>query len=215
MTLTPDSERLDALLNAALNLAPFEGWSGTMLEKARLEVGVTPVELESLAPRGVIDLVRALADWGDRFMVAALKQADLAGMKVRARIAFAIRTRLEGLADHKEAVRRSAYFLALPHNAAEAARIGWASADQIWRALDDPSTDFNWYTKRGILAAVHAATLARWLQDDSLDNSETWAFLDARIENIMQFEKVKSKAKAAVEKLPDLTGLLARLRYGR
>jgi ubiquinone biosynthesis protein COQ9 len=215
MTLSCDTERLDALLNSALNLAPFEGWSGAMLEKACLEADITLIECEMLAPRGAIDLVCALADRADRAMVSALKKADLAGMKVRARIAFAIRTRLESLADHKEAVRRSAYFLALPHNAADAAKIGWASADQIWRALDDPSTDFNWYTKRGILAGVHAATLGRWLQDDSLDNSETWAFLDARIENIMQFEKAKSKAAAAFEKLPDLTGLLARLRYGR
>ena len=65
----------------------------------------------------------------------------------------------------------------------------------------DVSTDFNFYTKRAILMGVYSATLMRWFTDDSADGSATDAFLAARIENVMQFEKLKAQAKAGLERL--------------
>ena len=61
----------------------------------------------------------------------------------------------------------------------------------------DTSTDFNFYTKRAILAGVYGATLVRWFNDADKDAAATDAFLDARIENVMQFEKLKAGAKKA------------------
>jgi ubiquinone biosynthesis protein COQ9 len=66
----------------------------------------------------------------------------------------------------------------------------------MWRAAGDTSTDFNFYTKRGILAGVYTSTLMRWFNDASEDESGTHAFLDARIENVMQFEKFKAGMKS-------------------
>ena len=43
--------------------------------------------------------------------------------------------------------------------------------------------------------ACCASTYARWFSDDSADHDDTWAFLDARIENVMQFEKFKARLK--------------------
>jgi ubiquinone biosynthesis protein COQ9 len=60
--------------------------------------------------------------------------------------------------------------------------------------LGDTSDDVNWYSKRAILSGVYGATLLFWLGDDSPDQSATWAFLDRRIDNVMQFEKFKSMA---------------------
>jgi hypothetical protein len=41
----------------------------------------------------------------------------------------------------------------------------------------------------------------RWFTDDSADGSATDAFLAARIENVMQFEKLKAQAKAGLVRL--------------
>ena len=75
-------------------------------------------------------------------------------------------------------------------------------------AAGDVSTDFNFYTKRAILAGVYSATLMRWLTDDSEDESATGAFLAARIENVMQFEKLKGRVREQAKKLPSLTDVL-------
>jgi ubiquinone biosynthesis protein COQ9 len=111
-------------------------------------------------------------------------------------------------------LRRAAIYLAVPNNAPDAVRIGWRAADRAWVAMGDPSTDFNYYTKRTILSGVHLATLAYWLQDESDDNNATWAFLDKQIGGVMQFEKVKAQVNQLVDKIPDPLGILTRLRYG-
>jgi ubiquinone biosynthesis protein COQ9 len=72
--------------------------------------------------------------------------------------------------------------------------------DAMWRAAGDTATDFNFYTKRGILAGVYGATAMRWFTTE--DEKQVDDFLAARIENVMQFEKFKAKAKEALSNFP-------------
>jgi ubiquinone biosynthesis protein COQ9 len=99
--------------------------------------------------------------------------------------------RLEAISD-AEAVRRGSALFALPQHAADGAKAIWGTADAIWVALGDTSTDINWYTKRATLSAVYGATVLYWLGDDSEGHAATWEFLDRRIENVMAIEKLKA-----------------------
>ncbi|MFM7333900.1 MAG: COQ9 family protein, partial [Tabrizicola sp.] len=105
-------------------------------------------------------------------------------------IARAVQIRLE-LAD-RELVRRGSTLFSLPHNAADGAKAVWGTADAIWTALGDTSDDLNWYSKRATLSAVYGATVLFWLGDDSSDHHATWEFLDRRIDQVMQVEKLKA-----------------------
>jgi ubiquinone biosynthesis protein COQ9 len=105
--------------------------------------------------------------------------------------------------------------LSNPLRAPEAARLVWRTADRIWRALGDKSSDENFYSKRAILSGVLASTYTRWFADTSPDHADTWSFLDDRIENVMQFEKFKARLKPVSEAARSAVGLAARLRYGR
>ncbi len=58
--------------------------------------------------------------------------------------------------------------------------------------LGDTSTDVNWYTKRATLSAVYASTVLFWLGDDSPNHSRDDDFIDRRIADVMQMEKMKS-----------------------
>lgn len=213
-TLAP-SQRLRArLLDAVLPFAGDEGWNERTLARAAEVAGLSEGEAALAAPRGAMDLVAAFAQRADDEMVSRLAEAPLAGMKIRAKATLGVRARLEALAPYKAAVGKAAFVLARPSNAIEAAEIGWATADKIWRAIGDASTDENYYSKRALLAAVHGATLARWLNDASEGHSETWTFLDKRIENVMQVEKLKARLRPLEAVGPMATELLARLRYG-
>lgn len=77
----------------------------------------------------------------------------------------------------------------------------WSAADAIWTALGEKSTNFNWYIKRTILSGVPAATLAAWIGTD--DEAEVDAFIDCRIENVMQFGTFKAQAEDAFARMPD------------
>lgn len=172
----------------------FDGWSDAAFDAAVRASGIDPVVARAACPRGAIDLAVAAHQAADAAMFEKLAQMDLETLKIRERITLAVRTRLEVIED-KEAVRRAATLFALPHHAPEGARLVWETCDQIWTALGDPSRDINWYSKRATLAAVYSAVLLFWFGDESDGAADSWAFLDRRIDNVMQFEGVKAKLK--------------------
>jgi len=201
------SDPKQAVLNAALPLIPSEGFSEAMLKHAAADAGVSPAEVPRLFPHGPQSLVEAFSDWVDDEMERTLRKAKLPDMKIRARIKAAVSDRIAALRPHKEAARRAAAFLTLPPNAALAAKLLYRTVDRMWRAAGDTSTDFNFYTKRAILAGVYSSTMLRWFTDDSEDEKATFEFLDARIENVMQFEKFKAET---LSKLPSMSEILDR-----
>jgi len=138
---------------------------------------------------------------------------EFARLKIREKVAFAVRARLAAIRPQKEAARRAAAALALPIYGTLGAELAWKTADAIWRGLNDRSTDFNFYSKRGILTGVWLATLTHWLGDDSDDEGSTRAFLDARIENVMQIEKAKAKLREWNFDPAKPVAWLAKLRY--
>ncbi len=191
-----DDPLLDRLLDAALPHVAFDGWTPSTFDAALHDSDVDPAAAKVSCPRGALDLAIAYHKRGDAAMVAALEQADLTDLRFRDKVAQAIRLRLAAV-DDKEAVRRGTTMFALPHMAPEGAKLVWGTADAIWTALGDTSRDANWYTKRLTLSGVYSAVVLYWLGDDSLDEQATHAFIDRRIDNVMQFEKAKAQAKAS------------------
>ncbi len=189
---TPNDEIREKLLDAALMNVPFDGWSEATLKAAIAETGIDEGLARAICPRGAVDLAIAFHERGDRIMAERLKAADLAEMRFRDRIALAVRYRLEAIGD-REALRRAVTLFALPQYVADGAKAVWGTCDLIWTLLGDTTDDYNWYTKRATLAAAYSATVLFWLGDDSLDHQATWAFLDRRIANIMQVEKLKAQ----------------------
>ncbi|MEY4871479.1 MAG: hypothetical protein RLZZ563_809 [Pseudomonadota bacterium] len=183
------------LLEAALPHVPFDGWSETTLRAAIADSGVAEGLARALFPRGGIDLAVAYHRQGDARMVEALAASDLAAMRFRDRIAHAVRLRLDMVED-RELVRRGTTLFSLPQHAPEGAKLIWGTADAIWDALGDTTRDLNWYSKRATLSAVYGSTVLYWLGDDSLGHQATWDFLDRRIEDVMQIEKLKAAVKA-------------------
>ena len=134
-------------------------------------------------------------------------------MKVRARIAALVEARLELLAGSREALRRAVAILAMPQNLARATRLGWRSADGMWRAAGDTATDYNHYTKRAILAGVYGATITVFLNDESDRWADTRAFLSRRIDGILRFEKAKARLIGNDTYRFSMSRFLGRLRY--
>jgi ubiquinone biosynthesis protein COQ9 len=210
----PTLDEIRAALAPALAMhAAFDGWNDTAVRAAASDFGVDG-DVAALAFKGrAIDLVEHWIHSVDAEMARRLPPEKLGVMKIRAKITALVATRLEIMAPNKEALRRAMAIMAMPGNVLRTAKIGWHSADQMWRLAGDTATDFNHYTKRMTLSAVYASTLAAFVNDDSDDFADTRAFLDRRIENVMQFEKVKAQAKARQEYVPSLSRFVGRLRY--
>ena len=177
------------------------------------EIGVDH-DVARLALKGkAIDTIDAWIEGIDLELARRLPPEKLAAMKIRDRITALLATRLEIMAPDRESLRRAMAIMAMPQNLVRSAKIGWRSADRMWRLAGDTASDFNHYTKRMTLSAVYASTLGVFVNDDSENFADARAFLDRRIDNVMQFEKVKFQAKQRQEYVPSLSRFIGRLRY--
>src|SRR5262249_40534678 len=154
------------LLAAALGDVPFDGWGGA-LKRAVVDAGWDASMAARAFPGGVADLIAFHSAEADRRMREALEARDLSRLKIRERIALAVRRRAEAEARHREAIRRALAFHSLPGQGGRALKNLYATVDAMWRGIGDRSTDFNFYSKRALLAGVYTSTLLIWLNDRS------------------------------------------------
>lgn len=209
---TLDEIRL-ALAPAIGRHAAFDGWTPVAVTAAANEIGVDP-DVAALAVKGnAMALIDAWIDGIDLELARRLPPEKLNAMKIRTRITALLATRMEIMAPDREALRRAMAIMAMPQNLAKATKIGWRSADRMWRLAGDTASDFNHYTKRMTLSAVYGSLLVVFVNDDSENFADSRAFLDRRIDNVMQFEKVKAQAKARQEYIPSFSRFIGRLRY--
>lgn len=204
----------ERVLLEALTEIPVSGFSEATLTEAGRRAGVSKREVQDAFPQGPASLVEAFSHWADTRMTEILQKQE-PEQRMRDRIACTVRARIEVLIPHKEAARRAAAFLTQPQNTVLATRLTLRTVDAMWRAAGDRSSDFSYYTKRATLSAVYAATLAYWFTDSSEGHQATWTFLGHRIDNVMQFEKLKSAAQDALSKIPDPLKFFDALRGGR
>lgn len=193
--------------------AVFDGWTHKAVDSASGQLGIDPAVARLAFPKDQAGMVEAYIAGIDSAMAAHFSPELIAGLKIRKRIRELVWFRLQTMGTAREAVRSGLAILARPQNAVRGLGIGWNSADLMWRLAGDSSTDFNHYTKRLTLSALYAATLLAWLDDRSEGWTDTSAFLDRRIGDVMRFEKWKASWRGSSERRPSLSRFLGRLRY--
>ena len=216
-TLHDDPFRL-GLAPLIADAAAFDGWTDAAVTAAAEIAGVDPAAARfAFGGQGTSSRAMAMITaWTgsiDAEMAENLPASRLATLPIRERIRTLVEFRIDAMTGREEALRRALIEMARPGNIAATARLGWKSADVMWRLAGDTATDYNHYTKRATLAGVYAATLSVLADDRSDDHADTRAFLGRRIDGIMRFEKFKAQVLKPKGERPDLVRLLGRLRY--
>ena len=192
----------EAVVAAALPHVPFDGWTERALVAGARAAGMEASDAHRLFPRGAIEAIEVYSTMADRAMAEVVASLD-PETKIRDRISAGIRARLDFVAPHKEAVRRATNTLALPHNAAVGFRLLYRTVDSLWHSAGDKATDFNFYTKRAILAAICSATFLYWFNDRSIDHAATLKFLERRLDEHGRVHGAMERLKQRVEKFPN------------
>lgn len=208
-TWADDAEQ--RVLDEAIRLAPKTGWNAGLVSRALAAAGFSEAEGQLLLPEGARDLAALLSRRHDAAALVRLKAFDVAALKIRQRIREGVIARLDAAQQHAEVMRPLAAFLAFPTNLTLALRLTWDSADVLWRWAGDTATDENHYSKRAILSGILVSTLA---VDFASGRASALAHLDARIDNVMAFEKWKAGLKP-MDLAGEVVGALARMRYGK
>jgi ubiquinone biosynthesis protein COQ9 len=217
MTELPADPTLDEIRAHLAPLLPanaaFDGWTPMAVDLAAEQAGVDKDVARLAFKDGAVQMIDAWFRSVDHAMAGQLPVEMLAAMKIRQRITELVWARVEIVAPEREALRRALAILAMPQNAIKAAQMGWRAVDLMWRLAGDTATDFNHYTKRATLGGVYASTVLALLDDETAELSDTRAFLDRRIENVMQFERLKADWNARGDHRPSLSRFIGRLRY--
>jgi ubiquinone biosynthesis protein COQ9 len=198
----------DALLAAVLPDIPFDGWTIDAMRAAAGRIGMAEAELAQLFPAGPRDAVAWFSHWADRLMLETVAAQPIGDLALGARVGLGVRTRLRLLTLHREAVRRGLSLLAMPANAPLGLKLLYDTVDAVWYAAGDTATDFSFYTKRGMLAGIYAATTLYWLDDRSADGSGTDAFLERRLADVMVLPRLTARLSRMAGRLPNPLRLL-------
>ncbi|MSP49169.1 MAG: COQ9 family protein [Alphaproteobacteria bacterium] len=191
----------ERLLEATLGHVPFDGWTDSSLRRAAADLGLAPADVLDAFPGGAVEALDLFIALADRRMLADLEAGDLASLKVRERVLLAVRRRLERALPHREAVRRGLAALALPQNAPLALKSLYRTVDAVWFGIGDTSTDWNFYSKRAILAGVYGATVLYWLDDRSEGQERTWDFLARRLDDAIAVPRALGRGVERLRKL--------------
>ena len=215
--MTADATSLEALRRqlapAIADAAVFDGWSNEAVAAAAELDGVEAAVAAFAFSGGPMAMIAAWIAACDAAMAVEWPAERLAQLKIRERIRTLVQFRLDYVTPQQEALARALAIMAMPQNAPQALKLGWHSADLLWRLAGDTATDYNHYTKRTLLSGIYGATLAVLAHDRSEAQADTRAFLERRIDGVMKFEKAKARFLNR-----DFTGFsparfLGRLRY--
>ena len=202
-TLNDIEARRDALMLATLRHVPFDGWSSRAIHAGAQEIGLDAAAADNLLPGGAEEAMALFHHWADREMLQRYEATPKDDLRTRDRAALALKLRLRACLPYREAVRQGVGFLAQPQHAVMATRFTWRTCDAVWHALGDTATDFNYYTKRGLLAAVYGAAVMYWLSDKSDDMQATELFIDRRIADVMQVPRLMGELRKAAGRFPN------------
>ena len=186
------------LLEATLPHVPFDGWTSVAVQNGAADLGMDQLDVKRVFSGGPTSMISFYNSRADSMLSKILSGPSLNAMRVRDRVAAGVRARIEILESEKEIVRCTLSFLAMPQNLRLAMRCLHNTVDSIWRLAGDRALDWNYYSKRGLLAVVYTTTVLYWLEDVSEGSTETWAFLNRRIENVMTVPKVVARCRNTI-----------------
>ena len=196
----------EKILTEALKDIPFDGLNWDVIIRAADKVGYDGDVALSVFPHKVTDFLKYFSSWADTQMMKELQSVNIEELPIRERVRQAVWTRLKILTPHREVIKLSLTHWINPMNKPVAGKILWQTSDIIWQWAGDTATDYNKYTKRGLLSGVITATTLAWVNDSSDNFEKTANFLDRRIDNVLALGKLTGKIMGKVKPTKPTTG---------
>lgn len=189
------------IIGYMLSNVSSQGWTYEALEHAVIQAGFQEIDALRAFDGDINKALFHFIQMIDRQMNEKLEQLDMTSMRVRDRIATAILVRLELMKPYRRALPKIIRYQATPSRGTQTLKTLAGTVSDMWYAAGDQATDFNYYSKRFLLAGVYISTLLFWLKDDSADFNQTRSFLYRRIDNVMKISLVKEKVRSTLQNL--------------
>ena len=192
-----------ALFKKLCNLLDSMQWSIEMINEAEKQSKLDANYHKLLFPNGQTQLVQEFENWLDTEMLNALEKIEKP-QKIREQIALALETRIINLVSKNVILKNSSFFM-FPTNILAGNESACQTCDLIWKYAGDKSTDFNYYTKRGLLLPVYLSAKTFYVADNSKDHEKTKEFIKNALDNIINIASFKNRVNLPkIEDIPIL-----------
>jgi len=209
MTKTKDNidyKQKLVILENAKKIVRKDGWSKNLFSKL-ISNSLSRNDLIYLFPNDYIDLLNFSLEEINKSLETNVKKINIINFPLNKRIKKILLIRLEILNQDKKFYRKTFNHLLIPQNSKIMKKNLYKSIDSMWYLAGDNSTDFNFYTKRIILAAIYINALFV-LNNKSFQEAEL--NIDKNLKRISKIPKFKDRFSFIKDNLPGLLkGLLS------
>jgi ubiquinone biosynthesis protein COQ9 len=201
-------ENKEKILLSFLEIAGIEGWNENSLIMAVKRLEIDEKYLSIIFPNQLFSLNEFHVEYFNSLAVRQISSiADFDNLRVRDKIKEIIFLRFYVEKNHRLALKRLLNYYSNPKNFVQfgigfkpillALKSCYKIADSSWYAIGDKAVDFNFYSKRFILAKIIMRCFFTFIKDED-DLKKTREIIENNIEKIMIFNKFKQNIKHQV-----------------
>ncbi len=180
------------IANEGLNLNTFE----TIAVKHNLNIN----EINLLFPEGNKYLLEYSLEQLNIELQEYCKSIDLIRLPLHKRIRKILLSKIEIMNKEKNFYKKIFLNSLLPNKSVSLTKQLYKSIDQIWYLAGDTSVDFNFYTKRLILAGIYSRVVLFFFNNNN--QSELENLLDLNLKRVAKIPELKSKINIIKDYLP-------------
>jgi len=170
-----------------------DGWNDQLFLNYSKISKFSNEEINALFPAGYQTLIDMYLEEINLKMTKNSKKINLIRLRTHERVRELVKLRLKIMLKEKILIKKTFIHLLLPFNHKIAYKNLYRTVDQIWFLAGDNSTDFNFYSKRAILATIYTSTISHFINND--DYEETINFLEKNLKKVSLIPKFKNKTK--------------------
>ena len=196
-----NNKRLKILKLAKLIIAE-EGLNSNTFETISLKYNLNINEINLLFPDGNNDLLEYSLDQLNIELQEYCKSIDLIRLPLHKRIRKILLSKIEIMNKEKNFYKKIFLKSLLPNKTFSLSKQLYKSIDQIWYLAGDTSVDFNFYTKRLILAGIYSRVVLFFFNNNNQNELEN--LLDLNLKRVAKIPELKSKINIVKEYLPKL-----------
>ena len=196
-----NNKRLKILKLAKLIIAE-EGLNSNTFETISLKYNLNINEINLLFPDGNKDLLEYSLDQLNIELQEYCKSIDLIRLPLHKRIRKILLSKIEIMNKEKNFYKKIFLKSLLPNKTISLSKQLYKSIDQIWYLAGDTSVDFNFYTKRLILAGIYSRVVLFFFNNNNQNELEN--LLDLNLKRVAKIPELKSKINIFREYLPKL-----------
>ncbi len=184
------NKRLE-ILNFAKTLVAKEGLSALTLKNISNVYNLDSEETDILFPEGNNDFIKFTLDQLNDDLYKYCKKIDLIRLPIHKRIRKILLSKIYLMNLDKKFYRHIFLKYLITKNNFNLPKQLYKSVDQIWFIAGDTSTDFNFYTKRLILAGIYIKIILFFFNNNNQNTLEN--ILDKNLKRVSKIPELKSK----------------------